>query len=295
MSEPSPRDGSAHAPPPQCTLILPTYNAAAFIEHTARRLADFLSRHPEFLVLFVCDGCTDDTVARLEASRPLMGPRAEVIAYTRNRGKGFALRTGLSRSTTPYRIYTDVDLAYEPDDAPRLLGVLRQGADLVVVNRASPHSTFLVSPRDFSNIYKRHLMSRVYNAWLRRMLPITIRDTQAGFKGMTAAAWERLSPHLTSDGFFFDTELLALAGHLGLDVREVPANFRYLDPTTVRMVRAGWNMLWETLRLRRRLAAMPRVHSTPQPGPGPNLPAVAQLASEASAQPVQTPLTLGNG
>ncbi|MFN4242915.1 MAG: glycosyltransferase [Tepidisphaerales bacterium] len=248
------------ASPAVCTLVLPTYNASAFIDRTVDRLAEFLQTHPDFLVLFVCDGCTDDTVERLERLRPRLGPRADVLAYTRNRGKGFALRTGLSRCTTPYRIFTDVDLAYDPNDAPQLLRELQDGADLVVVNRASPQSTFLISPRDFSNIYKRHLMSRAYNAWLRLMLPITILDTQAGFKGMTARAWDALSPHLTADGFFFDTELLAVAGRLGMDVREVPAHFRYLDPTTVKMVRAGWNMFWETLHLRRRLKSIPAAH-----------------------------------
>jgi hypothetical protein len=85
------------------------------------------------------------------------------------------------------------------------------------------------------------------------MLPIRILDTQAGFKGMTAAAWHRIAPRLKVDGFFFDTELLSHAGALQLDVRETPAHFRYLDPTTVKMVRHGWSMLWDTIRLRRRL------------------------------------------
>lgn len=241
--------------------MLPTYNAAEFIDATVDRIARFLADHPHFDALFVCDGCSDDTVERLERRRADLGPRGSVHAYTRNRGKGFALRTGLSRCTTPYLIFTDVDLAYEPDDAAHLLAQLKAGADLVVVNRASPDSTYLISPRDFSNIYKRHLMSRAYNAWLRAMLPITIRDTQAGFKGMTSVAWARLSPHLRSDGFFFDTEMLAVAGRMGMDIRESPAHFRYLDPTTVRMVRAGWSMMWETLRLRRRLRSVPRQRS----------------------------------
>jgi dolichyl-phosphate beta-glucosyltransferase len=238
---------------PSCTLVLPTYNASAFIDRTVARLATFLDHNPDFAILFVCDGCSDDTAAKLRALLPPLGPRAQLHAYDANRGKGYALRTGLSLAETPYLIFTDVDLAYEPDDALQLLATLKAGADMVVVNRASPESTFLISPRDFSNIYKRHLMSRAFNRWLRMMLPIRILDTQAGFKGMTAAAWHRIAPRLKVDGFFFDTELLSHAGALQLDVRETPAHFRYLDPTTVKMVRHGWSMLWDTIRLRRRL------------------------------------------
>lgn len=238
-----------------CTLVLPTYNASSFIADTVSRMDRFLRDHPQFEVMFVCDGCKDNTVAILKNLLPALGDRVKLIAYEQNRGKGYALRTAFSACETPYIIFTDVDLAYEPDDADKLLEVLRNGADLVVVNRASPDSTYQISPRDFSNIYKRHLMSRAYNRWLRMMLPIDILDTQAGYKGLTAAAWARLAPRLKCDGFFFDTELLAHAGAMGLDVRQTPAHFRYLDPTTVRMVKSGWAMLGDTISLRRRLRA----------------------------------------
>jgi dolichyl-phosphate beta-glucosyltransferase len=247
----SPADNSN----PECTLILPTYNAEAFIGQTVARIRRFVREHPAFEVLFVCDGCRDNTVALLQSLLAEDNNRIRVLAYEQNRGKGFALRTAFSACETPYMIFTDVDLAYEPDDAEKLLAVLKSGADLVVVNRASPDSTYLISPRDFSNIYKRHLMSRAYNRWLRMMLPIDILDTQAGYKGLSAAAWARLGPRLQCNGFFFDTELLAHAGAMGLDVRQTPAHFRYLDPTTVRMVKSGWSMLGDTLALRRRLRA----------------------------------------
>ena len=60
---------------------------------------------------------------------------------------------------------------------------------------------------------------------------------------------------MISDGFFFDVELLAWAGALKLNVVETPVNFRYIDPTTVKMVRHGWPMVLQTLRLRGRLKA----------------------------------------
>lgn len=241
----------------ECTLVLPTYNASSFIGATVERLLKFLGTHPHFQVLFVCDGCKDDTAGKLGALLsevpPELRSRIRSHVYTENRGKGYAVRTGLSLGDTPYLIFTDVDLAYDPDDAEPMLAAMKAGADMVVVNRASPDSTFLISPRDFSNIYKRHLMSRAFNFWLRKMLPIRIGDTQAGFKGMTAAAWSRMAPRLEVDGFFFDTEMLAHAGAMKLDIRETPAHFKYLDPTTVKMVRHGWSMIWDTLKLRRRL------------------------------------------
>jgi dolichyl-phosphate beta-glucosyltransferase len=237
----------------RCTLVIPTYNAAGFIEETVTRLLRFVAAHDDWCVLFVCDGCSDGTLAKLQPLIEEHDPQMRVESYDRNRGKGYALRRGLQLADTPYKIYTDCDLAYDPEESVRLLQLLEAGADLAVVNRANPQSQFLISPRDFPNIYKRHLMSRSFNWWLRHMLPISIGDTQAGLKGITAAAWSQLGPAMTTDGFFFDVELLARAGAARMRIDEAPVYFKYVDPTTVRMVNHGWSMIKDTLRLRRRM------------------------------------------
>lgn len=235
------------------TLVLPTYNAMEFIDGSVTRLRRFVREHPEWCVMFVCDGCSDGTAERIAELIQDDGPAMTVESYARNRGKGYALRLGLSKATTPFRVFTDVDLAYDPDEALKIMRVLEDGADVAVVNRASPDSCFLISPRDFPNIYKRHIMSRSFNWWLRQVLPIRILDTQAGLKGVTAAAWQIVGPRMTSDGFFVDVELLARAQVEGLVLRETPIVFRYADPTTVRMVKHGGQMILDTLRLRRKL------------------------------------------
>ncbi len=241
-----------------CTLVVPTYNAADFIETSVLRLRRFVAEHPAWCVLFVCDGCTDGTAEKLSALIAGDGPGIQAEVYTQNRGKGYAVRRGMALAKTAYRFYTDVDLAYDPDEALKLLKLLEAGADLAVVNRASPDSCFLISPRDFPTIYKRHVMSRSFNWWLRKMLPISILDTQAGLKGMTAAAWEKIGPQLSTDGFFIDVEILAWAGLHGMRVDETPIVFKYVDPTTVRMVSHGWHMIFDTLRLRKHLSRFRR-------------------------------------
>jgi glycosyltransferase involved in cell wall biosynthesis len=237
---------------PECTLVIPTYNAGAFIAKSVERLAKFLKAQPEFCVLFVCDGCSDDTAEQLE-SLTKGQERMTVLSYAKNRGKGYAVKYGMWRCATPYRIFTDADLAYAPEEAVKVLALLKNGADMVVVNRAHPDSRFLISPMDFPNIYKRHRMSRAFNAFLRWMLPIKVLDTQAGLKGFTAEAWHQIGPNVKTDGFFIDVELLAYAGAARLRIRETPIYFEYCDPTTVKMVKHGWSMIIDTIKLRLRL------------------------------------------
>ena len=237
---------------PVAILVLPTYNAATFVARTVDELRRFVARHPDWRVLFVCDGCTDATPTLLgEACAGV--PELDVMVLPENRGKGAAIRSGFTAATTPYLAFTDVDLAYDPEDACRMVARLRDGADLVVANRADPESRYWISPRDFPSIYRRHVMSQTYNAWVRAMLPIRVRDSQAGLKALTQVAWRRLAPTLTVDGFAFDVELLGRAGQAGLRIVETAVSFRYVDPTTVGMLRHGWQMLFAVTRLRRAL------------------------------------------
>src|SRR3954469_9239910 len=94
---------------PRCTLVLPTYNASGFIAQTLQRLREFAANHPQWLVLFICDGCSDDTLARLSAEAESLPPAITVHSYQSNRGKGYALRRALGLVRTPYAVYTDVD------------------------------------------------------------------------------------------------------------------------------------------------------------------------------------------
>jgi dolichyl-phosphate beta-glucosyltransferase len=247
---------------PVATLVLPTFNAATIITRTVEELRHFVARHPDWRVLFVCDGCTDATPGLLVGACAGI-PELDVKVFEENRGKGHAVRSGFDASATPHLVFTDVDLAYDPEDAYRMVALLREGADLVVANRTDPDSRYWISPRDFPSLYRRHLMSRTYNAWVRFMLPIRVRDTQAGLKALTQAAWRGLAPVLTVNGFAFDVELLARAGQFGLRIIETPVSFRYVDPTTVTMLRHGWQMLFAVARLRRALRRRARPAGSP--------------------------------
>jgi hypothetical protein len=83
-------------------------------------------------------------------------------------------------------------------------------------------------------------------------LPVAQRDTQAGLKGMAAAAAERLVPHLACDGFGFDCELLTACARAGIRVEEVPVSVRYESTASTTGLRATVRMLRELWQIRRR-------------------------------------------
>jgi glycosyltransferase involved in cell wall biosynthesis len=249
MQVPNPDDGIERG---LISLVLPTYNASAQVERTWQEIRTFLrSTWEDWEVLFVCDGCTDDTAQKLAAlTRPEAG-RVRVLEYQPNRGKGFAVRQGLRAARGRWRVFTDFDLAYGFDDIARLADTLRAGADVAIASRFHPESRLLLPPCLQGYAYRRHLQSLVFSALVRWLLPVAQRDTQAGLKGISARAADLVLPHLRSRGFEFDCELLTACACFGLEVAEVPVCVRYEDAASTTSLRRVARMVGELWKIRR--------------------------------------------
>jgi dolichyl-phosphate beta-glucosyltransferase len=258
-----------HADDPEgalTSLIFPLYNPGEQLWQTWQRVEEFLrSARGRWEVLFVCDGCSDGSPGRLaEWTRRHFG-RVRVLSYPRNRGKGYAVRRGLLAADGRWRVFTDIDLAYGFDDVERVAAALRGGAEVAIASRTHPDSQILLAAPAQGYVYRRHLQSLVFSQLVRFLLPIEQQDTQAGLKGMTARAAERVLPFLSCDGFEFDCELLTACRHFGLGVREVPVCVRYDGGASTTGVTSSLRMLRALWQVRRRWRGAPSAGPTVSP------------------------------
>jgi glycosyltransferase involved in cell wall biosynthesis len=206
---------------PTFTVVLPCYNEAARITHTLRTIEDWFGSRAAALV--VDDGSGDETSERARSS----GHRHAVVhRLPANRGKGAAVRAAIPLIRTPHVVLMDADLAYDRDSVERTLEALAH-ADVVIGNRRHDGSRYLVPVRLFGFLYRRHVVGMTFNALVRLLLPIHVRDTQCGLKGFRREALEAIAPRLTIDGFAFDVELLVVAQSLRLRLIDVPVRVTY--------------------------------------------------------------------
>jgi dolichyl-phosphate beta-glucosyltransferase len=253
---------------PLTSLIFPAYNPGPILERTWGQVEHFLRHEPgNWEVLFVCDGCTDGSPARLEELIQGWRDRIRVLSYTPNRGKGFAVRHGLMAARGEWRIFSDVDLAYGFDDILRLAAALRAGSPVAIASRSHPDSQMVLPTRLQGYVYRRHLQSLAFSGLVRLLLPLTQRDTQAGLKGISAGTARLVLPYLSCTGFGFDCELLTACVRYGLAITEVPVCVRYEDRASTTNLGAMSHMVRELWRIRRawRQAppAVPSVHAEP--------------------------------
>jgi dolichyl-phosphate beta-glucosyltransferase len=246
------RSGERGQDTPSFSLVLPTYNAGAFLERTWQEVTHFLRQQGAgWEALFVCDGCTDGTTERLQQLVRGAAEPVRVLSYTPNRGKGHAVRAGLMAARGRWRIFTDVDLAYTFEDVLRVAGVLEDGGEVAIASRLHADSRLTLPPGVLGYAYRRHLQSFAFSTLVRCLLPVRQRDTQAGLKGVSAQVADMIVPRLTCDGFGFDCELLTACARMGVLVTEVPVCVRYEDAASTTNVRSIGRMIGDLWAIRK--------------------------------------------
>lgn len=110
------------------SVVVPVYNEQLNVEELYARAAAVLGASAEFI--FVDDGSTDDTFARLKtiAARDT---RVRLIRFRRNFGQTAALSAGIDHARGDIIVPMDGDLQNDPADIPRLLAKIDDGYDVV--------------------------------------------------------------------------------------------------------------------------------------------------------------------
>lgn len=237
------------------TLIVPAYNAEAFIDATLRDVRDWLaSRDEPWEVIVIDDASRDRTPALIDAFvRAHPGEAFRVIRFTENRGKGFAVRVGLDAARGTFSVFTDCDLAYPMPNVAAIVDQLVGGADAAIACRVHPDTTYLIKPDFFSYLFTRHLMGRWFNGICRAIAVPRLLDTQAGLKGFRTDVVRPILGRLRLDGFSFDVELLRALIDRGARIAETPVAFRYdSEPSTVHFTLDALRMARDLLRIRYR-------------------------------------------
>ncbi len=193
------------------SILIPVYNEAATITEIISRVKKVEGVDE---VIVVDDASTDGTgevLARIQ----LDGVR--VLQHERNRGKGAAIRTGLSRVSGDIVVIQDADLEYDPRDIPSLVAPIVSGeADVVFGSR------FLGGPHRV--LYFWHYLGNRFLTLLSNMFTnLNLTDMETGYKAFRAEVIKGLE--IECDRFGFEPEITAKVARLGCRIYELPISY----------------------------------------------------------------------
>jgi dolichyl-phosphate beta-glucosyltransferase len=193
------------------TVVIPCYNEAERLDEGP--LLEFLDACDGASLLFVDDGSTDATAARLAAIAATRPQRIAVASLQPNGGKAEAVRYGMRQALergAGLVGYLDADLSTPPVELFRLRAAFdRPGVEAVLGARVA------LLGADIERSAVRHYLGRVFASIAALVLHARVYDTQCGaklFRASPALDAALASPFLSR--WAFDVELLGrmLAG-----------------------------------------------------------------------------------
>ncbi len=194
---------------PLLSILVPVYNEERTVLELLRR-AEALDLPKEIIV--VDDGSMDATPRLLRRANGIT-----LLRHDRNRGKGAAISTALSRARGEICIVQDADLEYDPRDIPRLYERYLCG-DV----RAVYGSRILGRPRRHSSAFF-YWGGRLVSLIASVLYATKLTDEPTGYKLVETAFLRSLG--LRAQGFDFCPELTARILKRGGRIAEVPIRY----------------------------------------------------------------------
>jgi glycosyltransferase involved in cell wall biosynthesis len=146
----------------EVSIIIPAYNEAQSIGDLVSKIVEL---YPEFEVLVINDGSTDDTA---DAAK---NAGAKVHTHPYNIGNGAAIKSGIRIASGDILIFMDGDGQHDPEDIEKILNYF-PNYDMVVGARSRGNQTSL--GRAFGN--------KIYNRLASYVTKFTIQDLTSGFR-----------------------------------------------------------------------------------------------------------------
>ena len=149
-------------------------------------------------------------------------------------------------------LVADADGATPIEEEKALAAAIQAGADVAVGSR-------LLASSDRRRVRRRFrgLAGRLFSATARRLLRLSVRDTQCGFKMFRGEAGRHIFALVHEQRFLFDLEALVLANRLGLETVEVPISWHEIPGGHFHLVRELPSIALGLWQLRRRLLKTP--------------------------------------
>jgi len=243
VSETHPSPGFSDGVEPWVTVVIPAYNEEKRIGATLRRWLEFVeAREQDIAILVVSDGSSDAT-ARIVRRVAATNRCVQILELPDHRGKGAALRAGISKATGRYVCYTDADLPTEPDILPTFTTLLEdRHAEVAIAVRTGSRPPLSVP-------FARSAASTVYRWLVNKLVLPEVSDSQCGFKVFERRKVIPVVGTSRIDGFAFDIELLRAVLDAQLRVVEVPVEIVHRPGSSVQLWRDSIVMTRDLLRI----------------------------------------------
>lgn len=196
----------------KCCIIIPTYNNAKTFSSVVSGVLKFTDD-----IFVINDGSTDETETIMNNFSSI-----NIVSYKKNKGKGYALRTGFKAALQKgfdYAITIDSDGQHDPDDLPVFIDkIIEEPGSLLIGNR-NMNREGIPKKSSFGN--------RFSNFWFWIETGRQMPDTQSGYRLYPIFNYKKT--YFFTRKFEFEIEVIVRSAWKGIKVVAVPVSVKYFD------------------------------------------------------------------
>ncbi|MEI6288248.1 MAG: dolichyl-phosphate beta-glucosyltransferase [bacterium] len=210
------------------SIVVPLFNEEKRIDGSLNKIFDFFnSSNQQTELIFVNDGSTDRTLEKLNGYAQKFD--FQVISYSQNRGKGYAVRQGAQKASGDWILFFDIDLATPLEEFNNLLATLKDDDEVIIGSRRLPDSMIKKS-ESFLRTFLGQCFTKISN-----LLAPGIKDFTCGFKCFSNRAAKDIFFIAKIDRWGFDTEIIFIASLKKKKIRQMPVSWSHDTDSRVKV------------------------------------------------------------
>ena len=201
------------------SLVFPAYNENERLEIPLKETIKYLNTLKiSYEIIIVNDGSKDNTfeiinkIIKENPNNKIIG-----VTYSKNGGKGYAVKTGMQYIRGKYALMLDSDGATDIRDYEKLLKEIKGKEKSIAIGSRK------INLENVERVWYRDIMGRINNIIVQNIIGIKgIKDTQCGFKLFSRSAARIIFKNMHIVRWAFDVDLLYICNKSNISVKEVP-------------------------------------------------------------------------
>ncbi len=233
------------------SIVFPVYNEESNIVKLIKEINHLIKQNLfDLEIIFVNDGSSDKTEKKLINCLRTTQVKKKIISYKKNKGKGFAIKSGVLRSSKEWVLTSDADLSVS---LKHIVNWFKKKEILIkncayFANRNHRHSKL-----------NAHLHRKVIGFFFHSLFKIMfmnsisfIEDTQCGFKLYNKYYIKKIFSKMTENGFVHDIEISILLYKKNIDIKQMPVKWIFGKTSRVSLVKDSVLMFFKIFILKLR-------------------------------------------
>ena len=209
------------------SIIYPIFNEEKRLFNIFQDIKKFNKKthHINKEYIFVNDGSFDNSKQRIKDFIKLNKNskiQYKIISYKVNKGKGYALKSGVLNSTKKWILTTDSDCSVSNFQILKWIkkNYINKENTIYFASRNHPISKV-------KKIKSREIIGAIFRFTISLMFNVKISDTQCGFKLYQANIAKKIFSKIKTNGYMHDLEICIISKKMNYVINELPVIWKH--------------------------------------------------------------------